>query len=149
MIRTINNTPLADSSMPSKQQIFDAVVQHAARMPKKSMRQVGDDPMAKCCAYRGEDSNACYIGGLLTDAEAAPLDTRLNSNFSSIREEAPDLIPLRFRSWELRHFMTGIQRIHDSEDQEDWPAELRDFAHRNNLSPRMVDEHFRVTKEAA
>lgn len=146
MIRTIDNTPLASTSRPTEQQIFDAVVFHASQMSAKSMRQVGDDPLAKCCAYRGAQDNSCFLGGLLTDAEAAPLDDRCNSSFSSIREEAPHLIPDRFKSFELRHFLTGLQRIHDSEDQVDWPAELRDFARRNNLSPLVIDEHFRVTK---
>lgn len=137
-------TPLLDVAQPTKQQIFDAVVAHARQMPGKSQSIIETDagPMNGACVYRGPDGNACWIGGLLTDEEAAPLDTRTNSAFTSIRCEAPHLIPERLRGWDLRHFMGSIQGIHDSVPMEQWPAQLRDLARANHLDAASVDQHF-------
>lgn len=140
----MRETPLLNVSNPSKQQIFDAVVAHARQMPGKSrgIIQTETGPMPGACVYRGPDGNACWIGGLLTDEEAAPLDVRVNSSFSSIRCEAPDLIPERLRGWELRHFMGSLQSIHDSVPVEMWPDQLRELARANRLDASSVDQHF-------
>jgi hypothetical protein len=140
----MRETPLLDVRNPTQQQIFDVVVAHARQMPGKCQGVIETEsgPMPGACDYRGPNGNACWIGALLTDEEAAPLDVRQNSSFASIRAEAPDLIPERFRAWELRHFMGSIQGIHDSVPIEQWPHQLRELARANELDASSVDQHF-------
>lgn len=147
MVRTPENTPLATVPQPTKQEIFDAVVAHAATMPRKCQSFIphADDPdrlIPGACVYRGPDGNACFLGGVLTDAEAAPLDALQHSSFSSIRETYPHLIPERFRGWELRHFMGSLQSLHDIHDPEEWPEALRTFGRVSGLDTSSIDRSF-------
>lgn len=139
-------TPTLDPSIakPTLQQIFDAVVTHGARMPGTS---TNPGPNGKC-VYRTEDgTNACHIGGLLTDDEARRLDCGEGisggTGLSHLLSEHPDLVPERFRHWELRHFLPRMQGVHDSHlGRDSWPTLWRNIAKDYLLDPSIIDRVF-------
>jgi len=105
-------TPLIDAPLPiAPQQVFDAVVAHAAGMTSKSLF----DPKSRssACAYRAPDGNACFVGCLLTDREAAGCDRPYDP--LSVRELYREgLLPERLNPH--RDLLHKLQEVHDSYD---------------------------------
>lgn len=132
------NTPLALLPHPTKQQIFDAVVQHAAKMPE----QCGGD---SGCLYRDGSGNACFIGALLTDEEANRLGTPQHSvGIGWHLDVNPEKVPERFQQ-EDGHvdFLRNLQAIHDSTaDPMLWPRQLKGFADKWQLDASEVERSF-------
>lgn len=136
------NTPLALLPHPTKQEIFDAVVQHAAKMPRQCYGDSG-------CLYRDETGNACFIGGLLTDEEAGRLGSwDYSSGIGFIFDGNPELIPERFRQDDdAETFLRNLQSVHDSNPEMSvWPDRLKSFARRWRLDESEVDRAFNIAQ---
>ncbi len=142
---------LTDVSHPTRQQLFDAIVEHAAQMPGKSWMNPDAKPCDQSCAYRSPDGNACFIGGLLTDEEANGLDA-ITAAWVEDPRSGPsgayeDLLyagkmPERLSRYENRDFLQEMQRTHDTLDPGQWPEAFRQRARDFGLDASIVDRCF-------
>lgn len=119
------------------QQVFDAVCRHAASMTAKSVDVTG------FCKYRTDDGNACFVGALLSDSEAARMDCHSadpdNDSGSGIYTLCLLMIPPT-RLLEHRDLLVRVQGVHDAFDRESWPGQLRAVAKEFGLSPLMASK---------
>jgi hypothetical protein len=139
--RTPENTPLALVAQPTLQQIFDAVVTHAAGMPRKCQIKEGG-----ACLYRGsqegDEGNACFVGALLTDDEVEKLKGP-PLGIAHFYMEDLNLIPERFQDEDkYRPLLVRLQRVHDASHQDMWPEGLKDVARVYALDGSSVDRTF-------
>lgn len=136
-------TPLLPtSSSPTSQEVFDAVVRHAAKMPQQSKFAVNHEHEMPFCAYRGADGNACFVGCLLTDDEAEPIDElTVEGAGGSVRDaQKKDLLPRRLEP--QVELLAQLQPIHDDFRPDQWEVELRLFASKNGLNGDAINEAF-------
>lgn len=138
-MRDATNTPLFDVPHPTPQQVFDAVVRHAATMPAPSRGPGGD-----ACLYRTADGNACFVGALLTDAEAKGLDhAEDNTSYSALL--ASERLPERLVHQDLQSLMTELQYVHDdNKNTGQWRDALQQLAIHRNLDTTVLGEVFPV-----
>jgi hypothetical protein len=137
-------TPLLPTdATPTAQQVFDAVVRHAAKMPGRSNFAADDGSgTSPFCAYRGKDDNACFVGCLLTDAEAAPLDRMTEEQTGGSVRDAYREGKLPQRLIPHVELLGQLQPIHDNYRPDQWEAELRLFASKRGLSGDAINEAF-------
>ncbi|PZP71793.1 hypothetical protein [Methylorubrum populi] len=129
MARTIENTPLAQNPAPTAQEVFDAVARHASQMPERCYSATDDS-----CLYRN-GTNACFVGALLTDDEAAGLDDREHA--ASARDMVKEgLMPARLVPHE--QLLQELQEIHDLNEPDEWPEQLRYVAEFHELAHTAV-----------
>lgn len=109
------------------QEIFDTVANHLLTQNARAMRDnVGG------CAYRGKDGLTCAVGCLIADEF---YDPALEGEGVSADEVVQALneslgMPIGDREQDL---LGHLQRIHDNEQVENWPKELKYIAQRFDL----------------
>jgi hypothetical protein len=135
-------TPLLPTdATPTAQQVFDAVVRHAATMTTKSQLPRSTDAFPSMCAYRGKDGSACFVGCLVTDEEASSMDDLSYSGGGSVGEAAEaGILPERL----IPHLdlLGHLQPVHDDTEISAWPKMLREIAGHQGLSAAVIDEVF-------
>jgi hypothetical protein len=137
MPRTTDNTPLVTVEAPTRQQIFDAVVNHAATMTRHCKRPGINGPSV----YRGQRDEACFIGCLLTDEEAASLDAADFPTFYSAYVKG--MAPERLTHQDLIDLLCDLQDIHDGMGNLGlWPHLLYSTGEDYNLNTDRVTEHW-------
>lgn len=131
----MSSFPVPLPASPSEQDVFDAIVRHAAKMPDKSILSG-----ARHCAYRS-DETACFVGCLLTDEEARKGDRLTMENGGSVSTLAEEgILPAHL----LPHLdlLAHVQPTHDEEPTEEWPQHFREIASERGLSTAVIDEVF-------
>lgn len=132
-------TPALDpnAGTPSAQQVFDAVVRHAAQMPEKSY-----DDEADTCLYRNVTSkgeNACFVGALLTDAEAARVDPDKGEEPWDVKDLNDNgLLPAHLQPHV--DLLMELQHVHDFSEKWDWRRRLARVAAANGLSADLLNK---------
>ena len=126
------------------QEIFDKVATHLLTQNARSHS-------GGSCLYRAPNGNMCAIGCLISTGtytaqnytDAGRVVNRLEgAGIGSIRVRGSveESIGRRLEDEELRLLM-DLQCMHDSLDPEDWPARLKKFSDRYNLSNEAVVEY--------
>lgn len=86
----------------TKQEMFDAVVEHMAVQRAPSVDLIG------CCNYRGPNGRKCAAGVLLTDADLS----RMQNTESIGRAYERGVLPKRFDA-AATQFLEELQACHD------------------------------------
>lgn len=95
----------------TNQQIFDAVVEHAAKQYKKA---VYSTPTGDKCRYR-VDGNKCFVGALIDDEDY----TEAMENYRVQHEVFDNL-----RTPEQQWLLGDLQRSHDDYEPYEWVGRL-------------------------
>lgn len=116
--------------MVDRQAVFDRVRDHLLRQKRRSLRAILGEQF---CAYRDENGLKCAIGCLITDQAYRPSIEGNNPKDARVKNA------LRASGIEIDGeadllFLGRLQSIHDSEEPEDWAAELKSFAHLYDLN---------------
>lgn len=122
--------------MTTLQEIFDRICEHAVTQSSRSEDDEGG------CLYRHPDGRRCFVGVLISDEAYSPeLEDRSVGHVEICRALERSGVPISSNR-ELSSALDGLQGIHDFNDPEDWPAELRLFGEMNGLSiPECIQEH--------
>jgi hypothetical protein len=111
-------------------------------MPGRSNFPDGDGGTTPFCAYRGKDGNACFVGCLLTDAEAAPIDRMTQEQTGGSVRDAYKAQKLPDRLVPHVDLLARLQPIHDERRPDRWEDELRLFASKHGLNSDAINEAF-------
>lgn len=118
-------TPLDRNSLPdepmTEQEIFDAVVAHAATMDEPC--EVDGE-----CRYRNDKGGACFVGALMSNAEVYDLTGQPVWELKEIGR-----LPARLDRVDVR-FLEKLQDIHDMHPTVQWPDQFREFASDHGLT---------------
>lgn len=129
--------PVALPETPSAQDVFDAIVRHAATMEGRSILSE-----KQFCAYRSRDGASCFVGCFLTDEQAAKGDrmTLAGGGGSVADLAASGFLPQAL----MPHIglLAHVQPTHDEEPIEEWPNHFREIASERGLSTAVIDEVF-------
>lgn len=112
----------------TNQQIFDAVVEHAARQYAKAAKGI-------TCLYRHPDGLKCFVGALIDDEDYNPVMERrgiTSCEFNDLRTKD--------QMWVLR----DLQIVHDTTSQPDkWPSALEQVGKKYSLDTSGIIPKFK------
>lgn len=96
----------------TNQQIFDAVVEHAAKQYKKAVYSTHN---GDTCRYRDTNGNKCFVGALIDDEDY----TEAMENHRVQHESFDEL-----RTDEQQWLLGDLQRSHDDYEPHEWAKRL-------------------------
>lgn len=112
----------------TNQQIFDAVVEHAAKQYAKSEKK-------DTCLYRHPDGRKCFVGALIDDEDYEV--TMERKGITS--DEFNDL-----RTKDQMRVLRDLQVVHDDTSQPDkWPSALEQVGKKHRLDTSGIIPKFK------
>lgn len=97
------------------QQIFDAVVEHAAKQYERAIVPIAGHPFGGACKYRAANGTKCFVGALIDDTDymSAMENRRIyDMLFDDIRDTTQISL------------LGALQQIHDGKPVHDWIPQL-------------------------
>lgn len=115
----------------TNQQIFDAVVEHAAKQYEQAVytTSTGDS-----CRYRDTDGNKCFVGALIDDedyTEAMENHRVQHELFDNLRTDAQ------------QELLGRLQRCHDDYEPYEWAGQLTYYGTIHKLDTNGVIPKFK------